>query len=152
MNTQVKLTHSHAKMLAKRPTYKVLGNLNAIVKLFKDKISAKEIANMFPEYFPVNEPNKIYKVKAALIQLGLAEKCPIALKMVATKRRLLEEVKSNVTPISESTQPIEPIKAIKATKATKSVSSTIKIKFHGVMLEIEKSSHIIITREQIVVQ
>ena len=70
MNTQVKLTHSHAKMLAKRPTYKVLGNLNAIVKLFKDKISAKEIANMFPEYFPVNEPNKIYKVKAALIKLG----------------------------------------------------------------------------------
>ena len=137
MNTQVKLTHSHAKMLAKRPTYKVLGNLNAIVKLFKDKISAKEIANMFPEYFPVNEPNKIYKVKAALIQLGLAEKCPTALKMVETKRRLREESKGSV-------QPTNPVK--------ESNSSTIKIKFHGVILEIEKSSHIIITREQVVVQ
>lgn len=151
MNTQVKLTHFHAKMLAKRPTYKVLGNLNAIVKLFKDKISAKEIANMFPEYFPVNEPNKIYKVKAALVQLGLAEKCPIALKMVATKKRLLEET-SNVNPISESIKVTKPIKSVSPTTLTTPVTATIKIKFHGVMLEIEKSSHIIITREQIVVQ
>ena len=137
MNKKIQLTREHAKMLTNKPTYKAAGHLKSIIKLFKDKIPAKQIAGMYPEYFTKEDPNKIYTVKAKLVQLGLAEKCPTALKMVETKRRLREESKGSV-------QPTNPVK--------ESNSSTIKIKFHGVILEIEKSSHIIITREQVIVQ
>ena len=147
MNKEIQLTREHSRMLTNKPTYKAANHLNCIVKLFKDKIPAKQIASMYPEYFPEKDSNKIYTVKAKLIQLGLAEKCPIALKMVATKKRLLEE-NSNVNPITKSVNTVSPENLVNAAK----ISSTIKIKFHGVMLEIEKSSHIIITREQVIVQ
>jgi hypothetical protein len=147
MNKEIQLTREHSRMLTNKPTYKATNHLNCIVKLFKDKIPAKQIAGMYPEYFSEKDSNKIYTVKAKLIQLGLAEKCPIALKMVATKKRLLEE-SSNVNPITKSVNTVSPENLVNAAK----ISSTIKIKFHGVMLEIEKSSHIIITREQVIVQ
>ena len=78
MNKEIQLTREHAKMLTNKPTYKAAGHLKSIIKLFKDKIPAKQIAGMYPEYFTKEDPNKIYTVKAKLVQLGLAEKCPTA--------------------------------------------------------------------------
>jgi len=142
-----------------KPFHKLNFSEQAISELlteFKTGKKASEVKAKYPQYFELRNAGVIYLVRTEMIKQGLITMSEPAARMVATKRRLrkqkarkaykmaLESMKTDIVPTKV------PVKApaIKENVA----NSMIKIDFHGTIIHIERTSSIIITKDQVVVR
>jgi hypothetical protein len=89
-----------------------------------------------------------------MIKQGLIPMSEIAARMVATKRRLKKQKARRAAKLAlQGIAAVTPTVAPKVSTIKESVAnSMLKIDFHGTIIHIEKTSNIIITKDQIVVR
>ena len=144
-----------------KPFYKLNFSDQAINELlteFKAGKKGTQVKATYPQYFESRNSGVIYLVRTEMIKQGLIPMNETAARMVATKRRLKKQrarkaAKMALQGIAAVTPAVTPKVAPKVTTIKESVAnSLIKIDFHGTIIHIERTSSIIITKDQVVVR
>jgi hypothetical protein len=140
-----------------KPFHKMNFSEQAISELlteFKAGKKASQVKATYPQYFESRNAGVIYVVRTEMIKQGLIPMSEIAARMVATKRRLKKQKARRAAKLAlQGIAAVTPTVAPKVSTIKESVAnSMIKIDFHGTIIHIEKTSNIIITKDQIVVR
>ena len=130
--------------------------INDLITAFKAGKKSSEVKAMYPHYFELKNPNTIYVLRVEMIKQGLITMSESAARMIATKKRLQKKKARKAYKMAlESSKPeiltskvSEKITSIKENVA----NSMLKIDFHGTIIHIERTSNIIITKDQVIVR
>jgi hypothetical protein len=140
-----------------KPFHKMNFSEQAISELlteFKAGKKASQVKATYPQYFESRNAGVIYVLRTEMIKQGLIPMSEIAARMVATKRRLKKQKARRAAKLAlQGIAAVTPTVAPKVSTIKESVAnSMLKIDFHGTIIHIEKTSNIIITKDQIVVR
>ena len=140
-----------------KPFHKMNFSEQAISELlteFKAGKKASQVKATYPQYFESRNAGVIYVVRTEMIKQGLIPMSEIAARMVATKRRLKKQKARKAAKLAlQGIAAVTPTVVPKVSTIKESVaSSMIKIDFHGTIIHIERTSSIIITKDQVVVR
>ena len=140
-----------------KPFHKMNFSEQAISELlteFKAGKKASQVKATYPQYFESRNAGVIYVVRTEMIKQGLIPMSEIAARMVATKRRLKKQKARRAAKLAlQGIAAVTPTVAPKVSTIKESVAnSMIKIDFHGTIIHIERTSSIIITKDQVVVR
>ena len=128
--------------------------INELLTEFKAGKKATQVKATYPQYFESRNSGVIYLVRTEMIKQGLIAMNETAARMVATKRRLKKQRARKAAKMAlQGIAAVTPKVAPKVTTIKESVAnSMIKIDFHGTIIHIERTSSIIITKDQVVVR
>ena len=140
-----------------KPFHKMNFSEQAISELlteFKAGKKASQVKATYPQYFESRNAGVIYVVRTEMIKQGLIPMSEIAARMVATKRRLKKQKARRAAKLAlQGIAAVTPTVVPKISTIKESVAnSMIKIDFHGTIIHIERTSSIIITKDQVVVR
>jgi hypothetical protein len=140
-----------------KPFHKMNFSEQAISELlteFKAGKKASQVKATYPQYFESRNAGVIYVLRTEMIKQGLIPMSEIAARMVATKRRLKKQKARRAAKLAlQGIAAVTPTVAPKVSTIKESVAnSMIKIDFHGTIIHIERTSSIIITKDQVVVR
>jgi hypothetical protein len=128
--------------------------ISELLTEFKAGKKASQVKATYPQYFESRNAGVIYVLRTEMIKQGLIPMSEIAARMVATKRRLKKQKARRAAKLAlQGIAAVTPTVAPKVSTIKESVAnSMLKIDFHGTIIHIEKTSNIIITKDQIVVR
>jgi hypothetical protein len=128
--------------------------ISELLTEFKAGKKASQVKATYPQYFESRNAGVIYVVRTEMIKQGLIPMSEIAARMVATKRRLKKQKARRAAKLAlQGIAAVTPTVAPKVSTIKESVAnSMIKIDFHGTIIHIERTSSIIITKDQVVVR
>ena len=140
-----------------KPFHKMNFSEQAISELlteFKAGKKASQVKATYPQYFESRNAGVIYVLRTEMIKQGLIPMSEIAARMVATKRRLKKQKARKAAKLAlQGIAAVTPTVIPKVSTIKESVAnSMIKIDFHGTIIHIERTSSIIITKDQVVVR
>jgi len=138
-----------------KPFHKLNFSEQAISELlteFKAGKKASEVKAKYPQYFELRNAGVIYVVRTEMIKQGLISMSEPAARMVATKRRLQKQKARKAYKMALGAIQTPTVAPKLSTIKESVANSMIKIDFHGTIIHIEKTSNIIITKDQIVVR
>jgi len=138
-----------------KPFHKLNFSEQAISELlteFKAGKKASEVKAKYPQYFELRNAGVIYLVRTEMIKQGLISMSEPAARMVATKRRLQKQKARKAYKMALGAIQTPTVAPKLSTIKESVANSMIKIDFHGTIIHIEKTSNIIITKDQIVVR
>lgn len=130
--------------------------INDLITAFKDGKKTSEVKAMYPHYFELKNSNIIYVLRTEMIKQGLITMSESAARMIATKKRLQKQKARKAYKMAlESSKPgiLTNKETAKITSIKENVAnSMLKIDFHGTIIHIERTSNIIITKDQVIVR
>jgi hypothetical protein len=128
--------------------------ISELLTEFKAGKKASQVKATYPQYFESRNAGVIYVVRTEMIKQGLIPMSEIAARMVATKRRLKKQKARRAAKLAlQGIAAVTPTVVPKISTIKESVAnSMIKIDFHGTIIHIERTSSIIITKDQVVVR
>jgi len=138
-----------------RPFHKLNFSEQAISELlteFKAGKKASEVKAKYPQYFELRNAGVIYLVRTEMIKQGLIPMSEPAARMVATKRRLRKQKARKAYKMALGAIQTPTVAPKLSTIKENVANSMIKIDFHGTIIHIERTSSIIITKDQVVVR
>lgn len=138
-----------------KPFHKLHFSEQAISELlteFKAGKKASEVKAKYPQYFELRNAGVIYLVRTEMIKQGLIPMSKPAARMVATKRRLQKQKARKAYKMALGAIQTPTVAPKLSTIKESVANSMLKIDFHGTIIHIEKTSNIIITKDQIVVR
>jgi len=123
--------------------------VNEMISLFNSGQTGAQVVQSHPQFFNGRDPKFVYHLRKEMIKRNWIKKSPVGMKMIATKARL----KSQATRKENKAKSTSSITSFGVTTIKENVAnSMLKIDFHGTIIHIEKTSNIIITKDQIVVR
>jgi hypothetical protein len=138
-----------------KPFHKLNFSEQAISELlteFKAGKKSSEVKAKYPQYFESRNAGIIYLVRTEMIKQGLISMSEPAARMVATKRRLQKQKARKAYKMALGAIQTPTVAPKLSTIKESVANSMLKIDFHGTIIHIEKTSNIIITKDQIVVR
>lgn len=128
--------------------------IDLLVKEFNSGQTIAQVKQNQAKHFENKNFALIYPMRGEMIRQGLIERTDVAKKMVETKKRLKKQAERRAAKMAlQEVATVLPKMAPKISTIKENVSnSMIKIDFHGTIIQIEKTSNIIITKDQIVVR
>jgi DUF438 domain-containing protein len=128
--------------------------ISELLTEFKAGKKASQVKATYPQYFESRNAGVIYVLRTEMIKQGLIPMSEIAARMVATKRRLKKQKARKAAKLAlQGIAAVTPTVIPKVSTIKESVAnSMIKIDFHGTIIHIERTSSIIITKDQVVVR
>ena len=123
--------------------------VNEMVSLFNSGQTGAQVVQSHPQFFNGRDRKFVYHLRKEMFKRNWIKKSPVGMKMIATKSRL----KSQATSKENKAKSTSSITSFGVTTIKEKVAaSMLKIDFHGTIIHIEKTSNIIITKDQIVVR
>ena len=123
--------------------------IDNMVSLFNSGQTGAQVVHSHPQFFKGRDPKFVYYLRKEMIKRGWIERSPVGMKMITTKTRL----KSQTTRKENKAKSLSSITSFGVTTIKENVAnSMLKIDFHGTIIHIEKTSNIIITKDQVIVR